>query len=232
MNGKKKRNITKTQLTITLILILFISITGVTYAYFAVAGNNSNTITGNAATVNLTLTVSKIFPKDNANTTGVMIPQLATNAALSSALKGSCVDANTNVACQVYKINIENKGGTATQVVDGKLSFFKNSVMTEDVATIMPNLKWRLLGSVDEVTPTNSILGTNANYSATGTERSFITNLTMINNSKFTYYIIIWVNETNTSQEDKSTSEVTKKFYGKVTFDSSNGTGVTATFES
>ena len=50
--------LSRMQLTITLILILFFCVTGATYAYFAISASNSDTITGNAATVNLTLEFS------------------------------------------------------------------------------------------------------------------------------------------------------------------------------
>ena len=56
-----KKNVTKMQLTVTLILILFFSITSATYAYFAISATNNNTITGSAATVNLTLSALMII---------------------------------------------------------------------------------------------------------------------------------------------------------------------------
>lgn len=231
MYKKDNKELTKTQLTITLILILFVSITGSTYAYFAVAANN-NSLTGNMATVNLTLNVTKIFPKESTQNTGVMIPQLSTDAALTSALKGGCVDGNTNVACQVYKIDISNNGGTATQVVSGAISFYSDNYLTTAINSTMPNLKWRLIESANATTPTNSTLGTYNINNATGTDQEFVTNRQMVKDSSYTYYMIIWINETNTDQEDKSTNELEKHFYGKVSFNSSNGTGVTAAFQS
>lgn len=220
---------TKTQLTITLVLVLFLAVTGATYAYFAISATN-DTITGNAATVNLTLTVDRVFPTSSSINTGAMVPQLSTSgsssSALASALKNGCVDSNTNVVCQVYQITIANQGGTATQVVDGEVSFYGNSALTTDVHTTMPNLKWKLITSVDVNTPANSILGTNADNEANFNGNLFVTNLTLSTNDSYTYYMIVWINETNTVQ----TSEPGKSFYGKIQFDSSNGTGVTSTF--
>lgn len=225
-----KKNVTKMQLTVTLILILFFSITSATYAYFAISATNNNTITGSAATVNLTLSVNKIFPTSSSTNTGVMVPQLSVSGSstspLANALKGGCVDNNANVVCQVYKITIQNVGGTATQVVDGKVFFYGNSVMTTDVHTTMPNLKWKLITSVDTTTPTNSVLGTNEDQEANSSDNKFVSSLTLATNDTFDYYMIVWINETNTNQ----TSEPGKTFYGKIQFDSSNGTGVTSTF--
>lgn len=227
---KHKQNVTKMQLTVTLILILFFSITSATYAYFAISATNNNTITGSAATVNLTLSVTKIFPTSSSTNTGVMVPQLSVSGSstspLANALKGGCVDNNANVVCQVYKITIQNVGGTATQVVDGKVFFYGNSAMTTDVHTTMPNLKWKLITSVDATTPTNSVLGTNEDQEANSSDNKFVSSLTLATNDTFDYYMIVWINETNADQPtDKG-----KTFYGKIQFDSSNGTGVTSTF--
>lgn len=225
-----QKGVTKIQLTVTLILILFLSITGATYAYFAISATNNNTITGTAATVNLTLDVSKIFPTTSSTNTGVMVPQLSvsesTTSPLANALKGGCVDGNGNIVCQVYKITIQNLGGTATQVVDGKVSFYGNAAMTTDVSVTMPNLKWKLITSVNTSNPSSSVLGTNADNVANFGDNKFVSNLTLVTNASFDYYMIVWINETNADQPtDKG-----KTFYGKIQFDSSNGTGVTSTF--
>lgn len=224
--------ITRTQLTITLILILFCSITGATYAYFAISATNNNTITGNAATVNLTLNVERVFPTESNTNTGVMVPQLSTSASatspLANALKSGCVDANQNVVCQVYKITIANIGGTATQVVDGKVSFFGNSAMTKNITTVIPNLSWRLVESVNVTTPASSVLGSRVDNIASSTPYTFVSKLTLATNNSFDYYMIIWVDETNSDQS----AEEGQTFYGNFEFSSSNGTGVTSAFSS
>lgn len=232
MFKNEENSFAKIQLTITLVLVLLVSITGATYAYFAIEATNNNTITGNMATVDLTLSVTRIFPTASDVNTSVMVPQLSNNSALGSALKGKCVDQNKNVACQVYKIVIQNAGGSATQVVDGKVSFYSDAAMTTDIGSTMPNLKWRLITSANVSNPTNSVLGNNSNHTADATDTPFVSNLQMETDSIFTYYMIIWINEINTNQEDQSTETIEKSFYGKITFDSSNGTGVTSSFES
>lgn len=225
-----KKVVTKTQLTITLILVLFLSITGATYAYFAISASNNNTIMGEAATVNLTLSVDKIFPKSSTSNTGVMVPQLSTSGSatspLANALKNGCVDANGNVICQVYTINVRNVGGSATQVVDGSISFYGDAAMTVNAATVMPNLKWKLISSVNVTTPSSSVLGTNTDMPANSNVNVFANDIIMVTDSSFTYHMIIWINETN---NDQPTDEG-KTFYGKIEFNSANGTGVTSTF--
>ena len=230
MKEFKEVKLTKIQLTISLILILFFSVTGATYAYFAFSATNS-TINGEAATVNLTLDVTKVFPTESSENTGVMVPQLSvsgnSNSALSAALKSGCVDANENIVCQVYKINIQNIGGTATQVVDGRVAFYGDAEMTMDVSSSMPNLRWKLITSADSTTPTNSVLGTNVDLVANASEDNvFADDVTMATNSSFDYYMIIWINENN---EDQTVDEG-NSFYAKISFESSNGTGVTSAF--
>ena len=227
----------KNQVLITLIMVLFFCITGATYAYFAISAVDNTTITGAAATVNLTLDVKKIFPATDDNT-GVLVPQLSTSASasspLSTALKSGCVDANKNVVCQVYRISIQNKGGSATQVVDGKILFYSDATLKTNVHTAMPNLKWKLIDSVDAVTPTNSVLGSRSDLEANDNSSNgkFVSSLSLATNVVRNYYVIIWINETGADQTDKSTSiDNPKVFYGKVQFDSSNGTGVTSTFQ-
>ena len=118
------KKLTKIQLTIMMILTLFCSITGATYAYFALSVTNT-IIGGEAATVNLTLEVNKVFPTSISENTGVMVPQLTSS--LSSALKKGCVDDNGNVVCQVYEVNVQNIGGTAKQMVDGEILFYSDN---------------------------------------------------------------------------------------------------------
>lgn len=232
MNTVKEKTLPKVQAYVTLILILFFSVTGATYAYFASSDTNSNTINGDLATVNLTLDVIKIFPSASSDNTGVLVPQLSvsgnSSSPLTTALRNGCIDGNKNIVCQVYKIDIQNVGGTATQVADGWVSFYGDAAMTEDIAASIPNLRWKLVTSVDAMTPTNSVLGNNADLVANSSENVFADDIVMTTNKSFTYYIIVWLNETGEMQ----TVDAGKQYYGMIGFGSSNGTGVTATFSS
>lgn len=221
---------TKLQASITAILVMVISITGFTYAYFAISISNNTTINGTAATVNLTLDVQKIFPLESSTNTGVLVPQLSVSGSntspLSSALKNGCVDANGNVVCQVYKIDIKNDGGTAAQVVDGFVSFYGDSELTTDVSISMPSLKWKLIDTANATTPNNSVLGTASDKAANFNDNVFAADVLLKTNDSYSYNMIIWINETNDDQPvDEGSS-----FYGKIKFNSSNGTGVTSTF--
>lgn len=226
----KGLEISKIQVTVTIVLFLMFSVTGATFAYFAVSAEDTNTITGNAATVNLTLDVNRVFPTSTSANTGVMVPQLSVSGSnsspLSNALKSGCVDGNGNVVCQVYKIDIANIGGSAVQVVDGFISFYGNTSLTTDVSVTMPSLRWKLISSININTPSSSVLGTDVDKVANFNDNVFADDITLGTNDSETYYIIIWVNETT---YDQPTDEG-KSFYAKIGFNSSNGTGVTSTF--
>ena len=215
------------KITIVIILITFISVVSGTYAYFYYATDNKTTLTGKMATVNLELQVQQVLPTKES--TGVMVPQKSVSgsntSALSSALKKGCVDDNKNIVCQVYSIQIKNDGGSATEIVEGSASFYSDQELTKNATTTMPNLKWKLIASFDQNNNNNSSLGTKIDNTASSTPTKFVDELELKTNDTETFYMIVWFNETNTDQIDKSNT-----YYGKIEFTSSNGTGITASF--
>ncbi len=199
------------------IIILFvyaILITSGTYAYLYAEDSNTNTFAGNMSTANVDLEVSRVTPSEK-NGTSRLVPLL--DAALKNALKGnggvsSCVDANKNVSCEVYKITLKNTGkstlkltGTITLVASGANNIYQN-------------LKWELL---DNAT-TRKI-----EYKTNGIERATLEkNFSIIPNETKEYYIALWISE-NGKDQRKTDMGV---YGGLVEFNSSNGTGTTATF--
>lgn len=230
MKGIQKINLKlfTSKITIMIITILFFSTLGASYAYFAFDASDATTLTGDAATVDLTLDVDRVFPT-TVEDKGNMVPQQSVSGSntspLSTALKSGCVDDNNNAVCHVYRIHIKNDGGTATEVVDGEVSFYADNALTINSYTTMPNLRWKLVESVDTSTLTNSVLGTKTDNTASSTSVKFISNVTLPTNKEYTYYMIVWFNETGSNQIDQGNT-----FYGMIEFLSSNGTGVTATF--
>ena len=228
-NINNKDILFKIQLSISLIVILFLVITGSTYAYLYAIDYDNNTIGGDMATVNLTLSVNRIFPKSSVENTGVLVPQISTdvNSPLETALKSGCVDGNKNVVCHVYEIVVKNNGGTATLLVDGTALFYGDAELTTSVSNTMPNLRWKIIDSVNVTTPSNSSLGSNIDRIANNSEDNvFVSNVSLATNVERKYYMIVWINETGTNQS----IDVGNSFYGEIKFDSSVGDGVTATF--
>lgn len=126
------------------ILVLVVSVTGATFAYYtATATYNANTITGNMATITFGVKVDKMTHVDTANNRG-LIPM--TNAMVQKAVSnasgnGICLDDNSNAACQVYKITINNTG-TAGMFLDGYVTLSGGSGTSTDYASATTSMRW------------------------------------------------------------------------------------------
>ena len=201
----KKTSVSLKMFLVILIIVFFFSVVISTYAYFYFLQSNETAISGNAAMINLTLRVNRVLPVSDSNNTGVMVPQK--QSALSSALASSCIDDNKNIVCHVYSIYIKNNS-TANVVINGNIYFFGDASLVNNISSSMPNLKWRLVDFVDENNISNSVLGNNESNTASSSEGLFAKELSL----------------NNQSDADKS-------FFGRLEFLSSNGSGVTATFE-
>ena len=222
-NGDSKKILT----ILILIATLMVCTTSATYAYFALSATNTDTITGTAATHTLSLTVTQATLKSN--NTGVMVPQLV--SALGTAMNSTnqCVDGNLNVVCKVYTITITN---TSTAAVDlnGTIQFTNPTT----------NLKWKRTASTTGVATSTSGSYVTAGVTATTTRTdltsgtactpssssSGCTNVDLAKNASATYYIVVWINETGSSQGDSGTWSAT------ITFEGANGRGVTSTIRS
>lgn len=145
---------------------LVVAIIGATFAYFTATGSNNNVITGNMATIQFGLNVTKVTHVDETN--GGMIPMsnnmVEAAVSNSTANGGTCVDNNGNAVCQIYKIDVNNTG-TASLFLDGYVSLTGGSGTATDVASITP-------------APTNSTTMRWAQVFCTGTETDEITGCT------------------------------------------------------
>ena len=186
---------------------LIVAIIGATFAYFTASATNDTVIQGNAATVGLNLTVEKVSDGDKG-----LVPQL--EGTLAAAMKGvdatansgedSCIDANGNTVCQVYKITVGNTG-TAEAKLNGTLTLDGDG---------LTNLKW---ATVTEWT-------TNPTAGGAKEDNNLATGVTISGSGSEEYYVVIWINETTAAQGD------TGSFTGTVSFNAADGSGVTSTF--
>jgi len=130
------------------VLTLMLSIVGATFAYFTATASNNNKITGNAATVDFDVTVTKMTTVDVDR--GGLIPMsnnmmeqaLTKNAADNT--KGICVDDNGNAVCQVYKVTVVNNG-TSSIFVDGYVTLTNGSGTPADHTSVNGNattMRW------------------------------------------------------------------------------------------
>lgn len=187
------------------ILTVVVAIIGSTYAYFAVSvTSGQNEITGSSAFMNNSLSV--VVEQISAGNGG-LIPQLGSaisNAYIGTSGKGTCIDANGNTICKAYSIKIVNNTNVKLNV-SGTLNL---------TATDMTYLKWEVGSMSDNVVSfSNSASQHGKAYTTLGTASlDSSTDTSTGASNEYTFYIIIWIEEQNNSQDDKN------NFTGIVTF--------------
>lgn len=194
---------------------LVVAIIGATFAYFSAQQTVGDKVSGEAATAGLTLSVDKV----STEATGGLIP--IAESLLDKGLKGDaaqsnkmCLDKDGNTVCQVYKITVTNNG-TAAATLDGTLTL---------TAAAYTNLKWANMQSAGLTTDTvPSTVGNTLNESSI---KAVTTGEVYAAGATKYYYVMIYINETNASQNESDKGS----FTGSVTFNSAGGTGTTATF--
>ena len=172
-------------------ILVMICMIGITYSFFTATATNTGEITGSAASMNISLTVTKESP----NNTKGLVPQL--DEYITSAVvgrNGSCIDDNNNSVCQVYKIEVKNNSAAAISV-SGKLELNEGN---------NPNLKWAEISGLTNPT----VLSSKNSYSY----KKLKTNVSFNANETKTYYIVVWISETGIAQSDNGS------FSGVVTF--------------
>lgn len=198
---KKNKNNKMMLLVVIFFMAAITAIIGYTYSFFQATVTNTNTISGEVEVIKFALNVEKISPEENKDRN--LIPQL--DNYVSKAVTGvgnkTCLDANGNVICNVYKITLENEASSAIYI-NGDL---------ELTAPNMPNLRWAEINS-----PSNPTLKS-AIHDAS--------HITLASNDLFegfetkVYYIVVWISEKGEAQTDRGS------YSGVVTFYNVEGTG-------
>lgn len=195
------------------LFIYVILMIGGTYAYLYTADKKS-TLAGNLSTANIKLQVTRVTPISSKGKSN-LVPLLDTalkNALLGSDGKSSCIDANNNVSCEVYKVTIKNTGNSNL-----KLSSFI-TLVASGKNNIYQNLKWEL---IENATTRKK------EYTTNGMEKSVLErNFSLAVSETKEYYFALWISENGKDQR-----ETDKGIYGGlIEVNSSNGLGTTATF--
>lgn len=121
-NKNEKRNIGNIFYGVIGIATLMIAVMGATFAYYTATATDDNSLTGNMATIQFDLSVTKMTDVDESK--GGMIPMsnnMVQQALSNASTKGICVDDNGNSVCQVYKIVVSNTS-TANMFLDGYIT--------------------------------------------------------------------------------------------------------------
>ena len=228
------------RITIVLVLVMVLMITtaGGTYAYLAISANAVNNVTGTVATAGLqfSVTPTQVSPTGT-YASKPMVPQYAYNNSknvLQLAITGAdpvdtsgtavfpCVDTNGNAICKVYTFTVKNNGSGVADI-SGTISFTSPTT----------NLKWAPMKSATTVADITSASDTDIHAATTSevtlagfdnaTTPAPATTWRLAQNETKQFWIVFWINETGSSQNDSGT------WYATIKFNSSNGTGVTST---
>ena len=202
---EEKRNDKSFLFAIIGVAVLVVAIIGSTYAYYVASASDSTTIKGTAAGAGLSLSVTK----ESTSASGNLIPLTNTPAMLTTAAKGygggnsfdatkSCIDKNGYSVCQIYKIIVKNDS-TAAVTLNGGIT------KLEGAGT--PNITCAVMASNVSVT----------DAATCKTANSLEANTTFTAGQTKTYYIIVYINNTNNAQTDNGV------FNGTVTFTTNTG---------
>jgi len=194
---------------------LVVAIIGATFAYFSASTTNKTDVTGSTASgASLSMAIARV---SDAGTAANMIPMLT--ADLQKGVTGtsskSCIDANGNTVCQVYKITVTN----------GSADIGINVKGTMNLASTAKNMKWEVLTDAKTVKTDGTVV-------AQGTDGVIVANQALAKSGSQDFYLVVWLEETNEIQD---TDDAGKSFTGTVTFNgvNSDGTeskGITAKF--
>ena len=110
---------------------LVVAIIGATFAYFTASANNENVITGNMASIDMGLTVTRVV---NPGETSGMIPMSNNMVEAAVSATSTCTDDNGNAVCQIYKVVVTNES-TAGVFVDGYVALIDGSGTPTDYMT-------------------------------------------------------------------------------------------------
>ena len=194
---------------------LVVAIIGATFAYFSASTTNNTDVTGSTASgASLSMAITRV---SDAGTAANMIPMLTADLqkGVTGTASKSCIDANNNTVCQVYKVTVTN----------GSADIGINVKGTMNLTSTAKNMKWQVLTDAKTV-------NADATTVAQGTAGTIVDNQALTASGTHDFYLVIWLDETNAAQD---ADDAGKTFNGTVTFngvnsDGSASTGITAKF--
>lgn len=208
--------------TICLVLgIIVIVSTGTSYAYFSAnATTGGDDITGETMDFDVKLETTTIY---KATKIVPLEDEYIDDAITKSSNK--CIDNKGYEVCSLYTLTLTNNGDA--QILNGYISTEKT-----DKPYITDNLRCQLFDSnynaISDVTTLSKTAGSVVYLKSTDNNSTKNVAIEVNNTTKreTTYYLAIWLHETGLSQND----DYSKKFSGKVVFESLHGHQISADF--
>lgn len=208
--------------TICLVLgIIVIVSTGTSYAYFSSSINtDGDNITGEVINFDVRLTATTIYKASR------IIP--LDDAHIEEAIKkdtNKCIDSKGYEVCSLYRLKIINDGDP--HILNGYIS-----TLSSARPYITDNLKCQLFDSkynpISDVTTLSKTVGENVYLKKTNNNvtNNLAIEINETTKKETTYYLAIWLHETNELQND----DYSKTFSGKIFFESMYGNEISADF--
>lgn len=125
------------------VLVFVVSVTGATFAYYTATDTYNGTIGGNMATITFNVMVDKKTDVDTVNNRGLipMTNSMVEKAVTNASENGICLDDNSNAACQIYKITVNNTG-SAGMFLDGYVTLAGGSGTSTDYTAATTTMRW------------------------------------------------------------------------------------------
>ena len=191
---------------------LVVAIIGATFAYFSASTPDNTEITGTTAEVKaLTLDVAPVIEPVE-----LLVPQLSET--LDEAIAESCVDANGNGVCRVYKITVTNPGSAA---IDSKGTITLSAANPESA---FENLKWAVVTGISDDSYANAEIGAINGMAEATIDTPLLEAATVEEGEEATeatntaeYYVVVWLqenNQPNQQEKDHGTFTGTVKWAG------------------
>lgn len=195
---------------LTAIFIIIVTTYGTTFAYFSSTANAGN-IGGETYNFDIDLTSTPEYEA----TMLVPIKDNMINQAINKT-NNKCIDNKGYEVCSLYKLTLTNHGNA--ELLNGYIETTSTTYTTT-------NLKYQLFS--DNYTA----LSTSESLAAIGKKSYFKDTAnnyvhTEIDTTPINYYLVIWLSETNESQNE----DMNKDFSGNIVFESINGNQISASF--
>lgn len=215
---------------------LVVAIIGATFAYFsasATVDGNENIAGGTQDISNaLTAEVTAVYTGDGAAAGSGLVPTDITDAKanVDAAVAKRCVSTTGYTGCHLYQIHV--KSTTTLDAVELNLAMTFDGTAPQNTA----DWKWMIYQAADDAKSdgrTYTMFGTKSVVAS----KDFVTTDTSIRktgmqaNTDYYYYLMVYVANTDESQNE-GTNSVLAKYKGTISFVAGSGGKVTASFMS
>lgn len=195
---------------LTLAIIIIVTI-GTTFSYFNASSNENNIIGGKTYDFDVSLNLDKI--QESTDLIPLDDSLIKTTISKSS---DKCIDNRGYQVCSLYKITLIN---------NGEPCFLNGYIRTNNTTYTTDNLKYQIFDtSYNNITDVMSLSNNNNEKVYFKNGNSLVS--AGINNTNIEYYLVIWVHETTSLQNE----DASKDYTGSVGFESTNGDNIEAIF--